>query len=142
MTGANQEMRFYLELDTDGLSGQLLFKGLVKGKSNPDHMRPRGRTGAGASELMDMSGMWSAHLRIRPTKPLVVTRWNYVRGSITSFTTSLKDPIFLKVLLHARASRKRRTGYTRSIGSCTDEKPNFGHTGTQFRRVDKIVELI
>ena len=30
-------------------------------------MRPRGRTGAGASELMDMSGMWSAHLQVRPT---------------------------------------------------------------------------
>ena len=73
---------------------------------------------------------------------LVVTRWNYVRGSITSFTTSLKDPIFSKVLLHAWASWKRRTGYTRSIGSYTDRKPNFGHTGTHFRHVVKIVELI
>ena len=73
MTGANQEMRFYLELDTDGLSGHLLFKGLVKGKSNPDHMRPRGLTGAGASELMDMSGMWIAQW-VRPTKPLVTHR--------------------------------------------------------------------
>ena len=73
---------------------------------------------------------------------LVVTRWNYVRGSITSFTTSLKDPIFSKVLLHAWASWKRRTGYTRSVGSYTDGKPNFGTTGTHFRRVVKIVELI
>ena len=74
LTGANQEMMFYLELGTDGSSEHLLFKRLVKGKSNPDHMRPRGRTGAGASELMDMSGMWSAHLRVRPTKPLVTHR--------------------------------------------------------------------
>ena len=47
-------MRFSLELDTDGLLGHLLFNGLVKSKSNPDHMQPQGQTGRG-SEQMDMS---------------------------------------------------------------------------------------
>ena len=29
----------------------------MKSKSNPDHIRPRGQTGEGASELIDMSGV-------------------------------------------------------------------------------------
>ena len=54
----------------------LLFKGLAKGKSNPEHVRPPARAGEDAREPMDMSGVLT-----HGSSPLVTHRPKFLRNS-------------------------------------------------------------